>query len=121
MWIRLEGIVAGSSLSGVETSQIVTTVAAIPLADGVVQLIYRTSQGEIKERMLGRADEAAIAVATKERPFSFNGNGAAFQLTCEAKRIDLAYLFDPLMAVHTSNVQPLPHQITAVYESMLPR
>ena len=25
------------------------------------------------------------------------------------------------MAVHTSNVGPLPHQITAVYESMLPR
>ena len=25
------------------------------------------------------------------------------------------------MAVHTSNVEPLPHQITAVYESMLPR
>ena len=26
-----------------------------------------------------------------------------------------------MMAVHTSNVEPLPHQITAVYESMLPR
>ncbi len=26
-----------------------------------------------------------------------------------------------MMAVHTSNVDPLPHQITAVYESMLPR
>jgi hypothetical protein len=39
----------------------------------------------------------------------------------EAKRIDLAFLFDPMMAVHTSNVDPLPHQITAVYESMLPR
>ena len=41
----------------------------------------------------------------------------AFQLACEAKRIDLAFLFDPMMAVHTSNVEPLPHQITAVYES----
>jgi hypothetical protein len=44
-----------------------------------------------------------------------------FKLTVEAKRIDLAFLFDPMMAVHTSNVEPLPHQITAVYESMLPR
>ena len=52
---------------------------------------------------------------------SFDGDGAAFQLACEAKRIDLAFLFDPMMAVHTSNVEPLPHQITAVYESMLPR
>jgi len=119
--MKLEEIVAGTSLAGVETTQIVTTVAAIPLADGVVQLIYWTPQGEMKERMLGRADEAGIAIATKERPFSFDGNGAAFQLACEAKRIDLAWLFDPLMAVHASNVQPLPHQITTVYESMLPR
>jgi len=33
----------------------------------------------------------------------------------------LAYLFDPLLAVHTSLLEPLPHQITAVYEAMLPR
>ena len=75
----------------------------------------------MKERLLGSADEATISVATVERPFSFDGDGAAFQLACEAKRIDLAFLFDPMMAVHTSNVEPLPHQITAVYESMLPR
>ncbi|BBI71129.2 hypothetical protein HAALTHF_10350n [Vreelandella aquamarina] len=30
-------------------------------------------------------------------------------------------MFDPMMAVHTSNVEPLPHQISAVYEAMLPR
>ncbi|EQD75753.1 SNF2-related protein, partial [mine drainage metagenome] len=30
-------------------------------------------------------------------------------------------LFDPVLAVHTSMVEPLPHQITAVYEAMLPR
>ncbi len=39
----------------------------------------------------------------------------------EAQRIRLAHLFDPLLAVHTSLVDPLPHQITAVYEQMLPR
>jgi SNF2 family DNA or RNA helicase len=44
-----------------------------------------------------------------------------FKLGLEAYRIRLAHLFAPMMAVHTSNVQPLPHQITAVYEAMLPR
>ncbi len=39
----------------------------------------------------------------------------------EAHRIRLAYLFDPVLAVHSSLVEPLPHQITAVYEAMLPR
>ncbi len=44
-----------------------------------------------------------------------------FKLAAEAYRIHLAHLFDPLMAVHTSAVEPLPHQITAVYDAMLPR
>ena len=96
-------------------------VATVPLAEGSLQLIYRTPDGAMKERLLSRADEQLISVATAELPFSFDGDGAAFQLACEAKRIDLAFLFDPMMAVHTSNVEPLPHQITAVYESMLPR
>src|SRR5689334_987817 len=119
--MRLEEISAGASLTGVESTQIVSVVATVPLAEGSVQLIYRTPDGAMKERLLSRVDEQSISLATAERPFSFDGDGAAFQLACEAKRIDLAFLFDPMMAVHTSNVEPLPHQITAVYESMLPR
>src|SRR5207302_7468356 len=119
--MRLKEITAGLSLSGVEPTQIVSVVATVSLGDGALQLIYRTPDGAMKERLLASADETAISVATTERPFSFDGNGASFQLACEAKRIDLAFLFDPMMAVHTSNVEPLPHQITAVYESMLPR
>jgi hypothetical protein len=119
--VRLEDIATGISLSGVEPAHLVTVVATVPHGDGALQLIYRMPDGAMKERLLSRADETSISLATAERPFSFDGDGAAFQLTCEAKRIDLAFLFDPMMAVHTSNVDALPHQITAVYESMLPR
>ena len=55
------------------------------------------------------------------RPWSFDADGALFRLASEAHRIQLAHLFDPVLAVHTSLVEPLPHQITAVYEVMLPR
>src|SRR5206468_1031360 len=55
------------------------------------------------------------------RPWSFDGDGALFRLVSEAHRIRLAHLFDPVLAVHTSVVDPLPHQITGVYEAMLPR
>ena len=55
------------------------------------------------------------------RPWSFDGDGDLFRLVSEALRIHLAHLFDPALAVHTSLVEPLPHQITAVYEAMLPR
>jgi SNF2 family DNA or RNA helicase len=82
---------------------------------------YKTFDGRLLERMLFRTDEATLALAEAGRPWAFDAPGAAFKLAAEAYRINLAYLFDPMMAIHTSNVQALPHQITAVYESMLPR
>lgn len=119
--MKLEEIASGASLEGVEPSSVVTVVAAVALPPDSLQLIYRLPDGALRERLLSRADEASLNLATVGRPWSFDGDGAAFQLAAEAKRIDLAFLFDPMMAVHTSNVDPLPHQITAVYESMLPR
>jgi superfamily II DNA or RNA helicase len=119
--IRLEDIELGFSLIGVEPSAVVTVVATVPIAADTIQLVYKTSVGTLRDRLLSRTDEESISRATRERPWSFEGDGDAFKLAVEAKRIDLAFLFDPMMAVHTSNVDPLPHQITAVYESMLPR
>lgn len=119
--ITLESITPGLALAGIEPADVVTVVAVVQIADGAVQVIYKSPDGAIKDRLLNRADEASISIATTERPWSFEGDGEMFKLTVEAKRIDLAFLFDPMMAVHTSNVDPLPHQITAVYESMLPR
>jgi hypothetical protein len=111
----------GQSLVGLEPNAVATVVAVVPIAANAVRVIYTTPDGTLKDRPLNSADEPEIGLATTDRPWSFDGDGATFQLTCEAKRIDLAFLFDPMMAVHTSNVDPLPHQITAVYESMLPR
>jgi SNF2 family DNA or RNA helicase len=119
--MKLEDITTGQSLSGIEPSQVVSVMATVSHGEGALQLIYRTPEGAIKERLLSRDDDASVEIATAERPFAFDGDGAAFQLACEAKRINLAFLFDPMMAVHSSNVEPLPHQITAVYESLLPR
>ena len=119
--MRIEDIKTGDSLQGVEPSALVTVVAVVPISADAVQLVYKTPDGKLRDRLLGRQDEESISQATRERPWSFDGDGDAFKLAVEAKRIDLAFLFDPMMAVHTSNVEPLPHQITAVYESMLPR
>lgn len=119
--IVLEALKAGTSLTGIEPTWVVTVVAVVPIGEGAVQVIYKTPEGVLKDRLLTRADEPNIGVATEERPWAFDGNGEDFKLAVEAKRIDLAFLFDPMMAVHTSNVDPLPHQITAVYDAMLPR
>ena len=119
--MQLSELKPGLALSGLEPDLVCTVVAVMPIADGAVQVYYKLPDGGLKERLLYPQDAATVVIATVERPWAFDGDGATFQLACEAKRIDLAFLFDPMMAVHTSNVDPLPHQITAVYESMLPR
>jgi SNF2 family DNA or RNA helicase len=119
--LPLTELKTGQAVVGLEPSAVATIVAVVPIGENAVQVIYKTPDGTLRDRLLNAADQAGIGLATAERPWSFDGDGATFQLTCEAKRIDLAFLFDPMMAVHTSNVEPLPHQITAVYESMLPR
>ena len=91
------------------------------LGSQAIEVSYETPAGEKVTEVLYRTDESRLLDAGQARPWTFDADGALFRLVSEAQRIRLAYLFDPLLAVHTSLVEPLPHQITAVYESMLPR
>jgi len=52
---------------------------------------------------------------------AFDGDGTLFRLAAEALRIRMAGQFDPMLAVHTSELDPLPHQIKAVYGDLLAR
>ncbi len=118
--MKIEQIERGMNLTGVDTNVVVSVKSIFLIAPDVWELTYRLPDGSTREQMIRREDETRIQPATHERPFTFDGDPARFKLVCEAKRIDMAFLFDPMLAVHTSNVEPLPHQITAVYESMLP-
>jgi SNF2 family DNA or RNA helicase len=86
-----------------------------------LELTYKGADGKVANTLLYRDAEPTLEVVEVGRPWSFDGDGALFRLVSEAHRIRLAHLFDPVLAVHTSLVDPLPHQITAVYEAMLPR
>ena len=83
--------------------------------------MHRAPNGKVADEILFRDDEERLEIVEAGRPWSLDGDGALFRLVAEANRIRLAHLFDPVLAVHTSLVDPLPHQITAVYEAMLPR
>jgi superfamily II DNA or RNA helicase len=61
-----------------------------------------------------------LDVLAKEGTFTFNGDPIKFSLYAEAERISSAYQFDPLFAVNCSIVDPLPHQVEAVYKFLLP-
>ena len=97
------------------------TVVDVRWWGAALELTYKTADGRPGNQLLYREDEPRLEVTESGRPFSFDSDGALFRLVAEAKRIDLAYLFDPYLAVTTALVDALPHQITAVYEEMLPR
>ncbi len=119
--VRLEDIKSNAFLNGIEPGQAVRVITTEPVGTNALTIYYKTVDGQTRERMLFRTDEATLSLAQVGRPWAFDAPGADFKLVTEAWRINTAYLFDPMMAVHTSNVEPLPHQITAVYESLLPR
>ena len=119
--LRLEDIKTNASISGLEPGQVVRIVTTEQIGDNALTVYYKTAEGKLLERMLFHSDESKLSLAEAGRPWAFDAPGDDFKLAAEAYRINLAHLFDPMMAVNTSNVEPLPHQITAVYESMLPR
>ena len=118
---RLEDIKPQGLLRGIVPGGTVTVVNVIWHGTSAVELTYKSDDGNLSNQLLYRIDEPRIEVVDGQHPWSFDGDGFLFRLASEAQRIHLAHLFDPLLAVHTSVIDPLPHQITAVYEEMLPR
>jgi len=119
--IRLEDIQPNAAVSGIVPNGHVTIVNVQWFGSEAIEITYKTTDGKLGNELIYRHDEQRLTLVEKGRPWSFDGDGAMFRLASEARRIRLAYLFDPLLAIHTSIVEPLPHQITAVYESLLPR
>src|SRR2546421_3301186 len=118
---KLTTLTPGASVKGILPDALVTVISAQWFGSEAVELTYKDPSGRVANQLLYRDDEPRLEVVEEGWPWSFDGDGGLFRLVSEAHRIRLAHLFDPVLAVHTSLVDPLPHQITAVYEAMLPR
>jgi len=118
---KLEDLQPNAAVRGILPDALVTVVSVQWFGSEALELTYKNAAGKVANELLYRHDEPRLAVVEHGRPWSFDGDGRLFRLVSEAHRIRLAHLFDPVLAVHTSLVEPLPHQITAVYEAMLPR
>ncbi len=118
---RLEDLKPNAAVRGILPDSLVTVVNVQWFGSEALELTYKTPAGKVANVLLYRHDEPRVEVVEQGRPWSLDGDGRLFRLVSEANRIRLAHLFDPVLAVHTSVVEPLPHQITAVYETMLPR
>lgn len=118
---RLEEITRGVRVRGIAPSETVEVFDVKWHGTEVLEVVYKDAAGQPRSELLYRDQEGDLEVAEQSAFWSFTGDGDKFRLVFEAFRIRLAHLFDPLLAVHTSQVIPLPHQITAVYQEMIPR
>lgn len=111
----------GKKVKGIIPGQVVTIVDTKWYGSTAVEIYYKREDGQPGTQLLYRADETLLEIAAPQRVWRFTADGAQFRLAAEAYRIRLAHLFDPVLAVHTSLIEPLPHQITGVYGDMLQR
>jgi superfamily II DNA or RNA helicase len=110
----------GARVRGLDPGGIAEIVQIARFGADALNLVFRAN-GRVGERLLYRGEEAALNLVDPGRTFGFDADGALLRLASEAYRIRLAHLFDPFLAVSASQIEALPHQITAVYGEMLPR
>jgi len=118
---KLEDLTPGACLRGILPDAIVTVVSVQWFGSEALELTYKSPAGKVANELLNRHDESRLEIAEKGRPRSFDGDGACFGSSPKRNASAWCTFFGRVLAVHISNVEPLPHQITAVYEHMLPR
>lgn len=119
--MKLEDIKPQDQIIGLIPNDVATIIQVEKVGDNAITVVYRSSTGKLGDQVIYRNKEDEISLATSKLAWSFDSPAEEFKLALEAKRMNLASLFDPMMAVNSSDIEPLPHQISAVYESMLPK
>lgn len=108
-------------VDGILPQQAVRILSVDWIGQQAINVVYRDANGAVAETTVYREDESRLKLVTAGSLWSFEADGGLLRLVTEANRIKLAHYFDPYLAIHTSLVDPLPHQISAVYGEMLPR
>lgn len=112
-------ITPGDVVSGLEPSELVEVQRVAPFGSKTLVEGVGVQSRRVIKRPLAH-EELLSLVKVRGRDHSFQGDAQSFLLGVEAERIKIAYQFDPLFAVNSSIVDPLPHQVEAVYRYLLP-
>jgi superfamily II DNA or RNA helicase len=105
-------------IEGVFWQEPVRVLAIQPIGKLIRLEAVGTRTQRFYSRIFTSSDLAQVRRATGAKQ-DFYGRGEAFFLGIEGHRIRFAQQFDPFFAVNVSQVDPLPHQIEAVYHYIL--
>src|SRR4051812_29439283 len=95
----------------------VQVIVALPLGDAVKVIAKGLRTGQVHEPVLNAEQLARLEASPDKEPF--DGDSHKFRLGVEALRLGLAYEHDPYFSLSIARVDPLPHQLEAVYDHFL--
>lgn len=110
----------GQIVKNLIPSEAVTVNQIQPLGSMYSLKFTGVNSNRANTKVISKEQYESLEVLTEEGTFNFKGNPTNFALFAEAERINSAYQFDPLFAVNCSIIDPLPHQVEAVYKFLLP-
>jgi len=105
-------------LKGALFPESVKVIAVIPMGDSLKLICEGLTTGKVHQPILTPDQIKLLEVLPSEdRPF--DGDAVKFRLGIEALRLELAYEYDPYFSLSIARVDPLPHQLEAVYDYFL--
>lgn len=96
----------------------VQVIVAIPMGGSSVKLVVKGLNSNLVHEPILSSEQFAQLEATPENE-PFNGDPSRFRIGVEAFRLGLAYEYDPFFSLSIARVDPLPHQLEAVYDYFL--
>lgn len=107
----------GSIVRGPTLPEPVEVLALVPMGDSVKIIGRGLQSGLTFDPVLTSDQLARLTVSADQEPF--DGDARLFRLGVEAHRLGLAYEYDPFFSLSIARVDPLPHQLEAVYDYFL--
>ena len=114
-------IEVGNIVGNLIPSEAVSILKVMKLGPKYSLQYVGVNTGKKNSKILTAEQIEELEILTNEGEFNFTGDPEKFVLFAEAERIKSAYQFDPLFAINCSVVDPLPHQVEAVYKFLLPQ
>ncbi len=104
----------GSTVTGPLFPEPVQVIVCVPIGASVKLIGKGFDSGQVYEPVLDQNQLATLKVSPDQPPF--DADPIHFRLGVEALRLALAYEYDPYFSLSIARVDPLPHQLEAVYD-----
>lgn len=114
LFMKKEDLKPNIIVQGPIFSESVQVIVATPMGESVKLVGKGLNSGRVHEPVL-TTEQIALLQATPEKE-PFDGDPKRFRLGIEALRLSLAYEYDPYFSLSIARVDPLPHQLEAVYD-----